>query len=73
MIVQVTTIIMFIDCILIQTLIGLGADDADDSDDNQSYCLPQTAVLIETLLELGADVTWSSCNIFSTQVNILQQ
>ena len=30
---------------------------------------PQTAVLIETLLELGADVTWSSCNIFSTQVN----
>ncbi|MEK6249251.1 MAG: adenosylhomocysteinase, partial [Planctomycetales bacterium] len=27
----------------------------------------QTAVLIETLTELGADVTWSSCNIFSTQ------
>lgn len=27
----------------------------------------QTAVLIETLQELGADVTWSSCNIFSTQ------
>jgi len=27
----------------------------------------QTAVLIETLLELGADVQWSSCNIFSTQ------
>merc|ERR1712055_187582 len=27
----------------------------------------QTAVLIETLLELGADLTWSSCNIFSTQ------
>jgi adenosylhomocysteinase len=27
----------------------------------------QTAVLIETLIELGADVTWSSCNIFSTQ------
>jgi adenosylhomocysteinase len=27
----------------------------------------QTAVLIETLLELGADVRWSSCNIFSTQ------
>lgn len=26
----------------------------------------QTAVLIETLVELGADVTWSSCNIFST-------
>ena len=28
----------------------------------------QTAVLIETLIELGAEVTWSSCNIFSTQV-----
>ena len=28
----------------------------------------QTAVLIETLKELGAEVTWSSCNIFSTQV-----
>ena len=27
----------------------------------------QTAVLIETLTELGAQVTWSSCNIFSTQ------
>ncbi|WAR13221.1 SAHHA-like protein [Mya arenaria] len=27
----------------------------------------QTAVLIETLLELGAEVQWSSCNIFSTQ------
>src|SRR5882757_4882816 len=27
----------------------------------------QTAVLIETLAELGAEVTWSSCNIFSTQ------
>ncbi|MBZ0179081.1 MAG: adenosylhomocysteinase [Melioribacteraceae bacterium] len=27
----------------------------------------QTAVLIETLIELGADVAWSSCNIFSTQ------
>ena len=27
----------------------------------------QTAVLIETLTALGADVTWSSCNIFSTQ------
>jgi adenosylhomocysteinase len=27
----------------------------------------QTAVLIETLLELGADVTWTTCNIFSTQ------
>ena len=27
----------------------------------------QTAVLINTLIDLGADVTWSSCNIFSTQ------
>ena len=27
----------------------------------------QTAVLIETLVDLGADVTWASCNIFSTQ------
>ena len=27
----------------------------------------QTAVLIETLTELGADVRWASCNIFSTQ------
>ncbi len=27
----------------------------------------QTGVLIETLIELGAEVTWSSCNIFSTQ------
>ena len=27
----------------------------------------QTAVLIETLVELGADVKWSSCNIYSTQ------
>ena len=27
----------------------------------------QTAVLIETLMELGAEVTWSSCNKFSTQ------
>jgi adenosylhomocysteinase len=27
----------------------------------------QTAVLIETLLEIGAEVTWTSCNIFSTQ------
>ena len=28
----------------------------------------QTAVLIETLVELGADVTWSSCNIFFSQI-----
>ena len=27
----------------------------------------QTAVLIETLIELGAEVRWSSCNIYSTQ------
>ncbi|MCZ4148907.1 adenosylhomocysteinase, partial [Escherichia coli] len=27
----------------------------------------QTAVLIETLVELGAEVRWTSCNIFSTQ------
>ena len=27
----------------------------------------QTAVLIETLMELGAEVRWASCNIFSTQ------
>lgn len=27
----------------------------------------QTAVLIETLIELGAEVTWTSCNIYSTQ------
>ncbi len=27
----------------------------------------QTAVLIETLIELGADVRWATCNIFSTQ------
>ena len=27
----------------------------------------QTAVLIETLIKLGAEVRWSSCNIFSTQ------
>jgi adenosylhomocysteinase len=27
----------------------------------------QTAVLMETLIELGAELTWSSCNIFSTQ------
>ena len=27
----------------------------------------QTAVLIETLAELGADIRWASCNIFSTQ------
>src|SRR5260370_29286460 len=27
----------------------------------------QTAVLIETLIDLGAEVRWASCNIFSTQ------
>ena len=31
------------------------------------YMTIQTAVLIETLIELGADIRWSSCNIFSTQ------
>jgi adenosylhomocysteinase len=31
------------------------------------YMTIQTAVLIETLIALGAEVTWSSCNIFSTQ------
>lgn len=31
------------------------------------YLAIQTAVLIETLTSLGAEVTWSSCNIFSTQ------
>ena len=29
----------------------------------------QTAVLIETLVELGAQVRWASCNVFSTQDN----
>ena len=33
----------------------------------------QTAVLIETLIHLGATVRWSSCNIFSTQDMLLQQ
>src|SRR5690554_1263234 len=32
----------------------------------------QTAVLIETLIELGAEVRWSSCNIFSTQDTLPQ-
>ena len=32
----------------------------------------QTAVLIETLIALGAEVRWSSCNIFSTKI-MLQQ
>ena len=31
----------------------------------------QTAVLIETLTALGAEVRWCSCNIFSTQVSLL--
>lgn len=34
---------------------------------NFCYLAIQTAVLIETLTALGAEVTWSSCNIFSTQ------
>jgi adenosylhomocysteinase len=33
----------------------------------QLHMTIQTAVLIETLTELGADVRWVSCNIFSTQ------
>jgi adenosylhomocysteinase len=32
-----------------------------------NYEAIQTAVLIETLTALGAEVTWSSCNIYSTQ------
>ena len=32
----------------------------------------QTAVLIETLAELGADVRWASCNIFSTRLSSLR-
>ena len=31
----------------------------------------QTAVLIETLVDLGAEVSWSSCNIFSTQDHVV--
>ena len=31
----------------------------------------QTAVLIETLVALGADVRWASCNIFSTRITLL--
>lgn len=31
----------------------------------------QTAVLIETLVELGASVRWAACNIYSTQVKII--
>ena len=33
----------------------------------------QTAVLIETLVELGAEVRWSSCNIFQHKIMQLQQ
>jgi adenosylhomocysteinase len=33
----------------------------------------QTAVLIETLIALGADVTWSSCNIFLLKITLLLQ
>ena len=32
----------------------------------------QTAMLIETLYKLGAEIRWSSCNIFSTQVLIIK-
>jgi len=38
-----------------------------DPTDCYSFTAIQTAVLIETLTALGAEVTWSSCNIFSTQ------
>lgn len=31
----------------------------------------QTAVLIETLIELGASVRWAACNIYSTQVSYI--
>ena len=33
----------------------------------------QTAVLIETLVDLGAEVTWSSCNIFPLKIMLLRQ
>ena len=33
----------------------------------------ETAILIETLKDLGADVRWASCNIFSTQDEAAQQ
>ena len=33
----------------------------------------QTAVLIETLVDLGAEVRWSSCNIFQPKIMLLQQ
>ena len=32
----------------------------------------QTAVLMETLIDLGAELRWSSCNIFSTKIMLLQ-
>ena len=37
------------------------------------YMTIQTAVLIETLVHLGAEVTWSSCNIFSHKIKQRQQ
>ena len=46
------------------------ADDQPLAGSRIAGCLHmtiQTAVLIETLTSLGAEVTWSSCNIFSTQ------
>ena len=33
----------------------------------------QTAVLIETLTELGAEVRWSSCNIFQPRITLLRR
>ena len=48
--------------------IDLFVDNTANEPNADQNDLEQTAVLIETLIELGADVTWSSCNIFSTQV-----
>ena len=36
-----------------------------------THITAQTAVLIETLIRLGAQVRWCACNIFSTQVHNL--
>jgi len=36
-----------------------------------THITAQTAVLIETLIRLGAQVRWCACNIFSTQVQII--
>lgn len=34
-----------------------------------THITPQMAVLIETLIALGAQIRWAACNIYSTQVN----